>query len=378
MSINTQSNSFIRVYNAEARMLKYLCTVDVERVEINVDIVSHKTSKITCLFNEKINQNYFGMLFLNNKVFYFKIVSLENSNDEKLILAVAINIDMLDLETLAPGGGSSTYKEGYYNLDNLISVFNSDIDLYTRPYAFPLAQIPYIFTGGTKKITCYFGQERHKKHADILRTALITDNVFYNFEMKQMSDAEYIEASGYQLVCHLEERTKQTISLSLFDTNVFIDYQVKFNNMEYNAIILGVVDSEILFGYVNEDGVVKYSDPHALDPNWLSDAIKPLIVKRKALQLSTQGASGAEAINQDLREQYWNNEITATMNLNTNKIDLSNLDNLFSYFIDLRLDDKKIKTKITGYTYRNGDTIEITFGNARTKLTDKLRKAGAI
>lgn len=379
---NSIQFNFVDLYKDDDGKLVYMDTVPVFSYKMIVDTVSPQKSTIKCPYIPNVNEGDIGVMKnISNRPFkFFKVVNKDFDSTDGMSLTVLFDIDMLELTNICNGVVNDLeFKGNTFTLASLPYIFNLDIDRLA--YKFSL-KLPYFYVGWTPATAVYFPQSGIKTHAEILREKTRTHDIVTEFFIEEEGTTEDFKTSDkYRIKVNIcQEIDNNVYNLDLRDKNVFLDYDINYSGMEYNCLELGFIQSEGNYYKTKKNGDILAWDGKGSPPTgWNTDTIKPYRIKTmivKAPDTAQGGASPYETATNELKEQFYNNEISVTAVLENEKINFSELNKLFTKDMTLWIDGNPIETRVTRYEYEGGNTIKLKFGNARTLLTEKLRKKG--
>lgn len=377
MSTSYQYKIIVDFYKNSNGTLKYIDNRIIfdETLEIIVDTVTPQLSKLSCLDVPELENGDFGIIKRegNNIHFFVSNVNREKESQE-MNLQINAGIDVLNYKYICDGAKQLDFKSpSFWQIPNLVEAFNYDLSELER-----LARIkmPYYYIGSVCAVAVAFGSSGSKTHAQIIREKSRTNGVMCTFELVKQTNSEYATSDDYKLVCTLSQEEKRIINLNLDDLSVINTYKIDTSNMLYNVLVFEVVGSSGVVLRVDVDGNIQEPFDANLNENTLYDekAILPAIVERTIIDPTNGNTNALESARNALLEQYYSSDIECEINVINKKIDLQNLDKLFSFNFKLWRNGVSINTVCTRYEWRGGDIVVVRFGSARTKLTEKIQK----
>lgn len=378
MNITIQSKFIVDLYRNENGTLKYITNeiVDSSSINIIVDTVTPQQSKIKCADVPDLQIGDFGILKNEKRNIVFVISNIERQKDiDEVTLSINVGVDMLTYKYFCFGAKQHEYKSpSFWKLNNLVTEFSNDLSELEHVARI---KVPYFYAGETSEVSVEFGNEGCKTHAQIIREKSRTNRVEAKFDMVTVRGDSHLTAEDYKIQVKLSNGTSAIVNLNLNDASVIDSYKVDTSSMQYNVLLFQYVGGDVgTIIRVDVDGNIQ--NPYKSDgsPNsfWEDKAILPAIVERKIVDPKSGDADAFTSAKNALLEQYYSSNIEIIARIDNPKIDLSNLDKLFSMKFILWRNGTAIRTVCTRYEWNGGDTVLIKFGNARGKLTEKIQK----
>lgn len=386
MNTTTHSNKFIKVFRINNDKLQYLSTITVIDCEFNVDILAQQNSTLEILNQGLVEKGNLAIYYDKYFVIPFIIDLIEKKENLNLELSCRVYIDMFDLPFPSQNAGLLNYKEKNEKIVSILTKLNSNVNTYKN--YFPKINNHYKFEGSNWSILQYFGVDRFVLERDILETILKLEIPKLEISLKSNDLNSEKPADNYYLSVELTNRIDMEEDpnadipswiITTNDNNLVMDYQLIYSNIEYNCLIMGILQSGYKLFYMNKDGSILYEhDPMFNFPNgWLNDAALPLKVKRIWIDQFNDDVSAYESALYDLTGQYMNHEISLTIDLESPKNQATSLSDIIYKkikLIDLNADVTERNTFVTGIKYTGNRNLELILGYSRTGFIKKITK----
>ncbi len=378
MSTTTQSKIIVDFYRNNNGSLVYLDNKIIHNNTLNliVDTVTPQQSNFSCQDVSDLSSGDVGILKSGTITIVFAVSNIERDyHADTMKVSINAGIDMLTYKYFCLGAKQPDFKSpSFWKLSNLVSEFSNDLEELERVARI---KVPYFYAGLTSEVSVEFGSEGSKTHAQIIREKSRTNRVEAIFDIVAMRKDNYLTAEDYKIQVNMSNGTSDTVNLNLDDVSVIDSYKVDISSMQYNALVFQYVGGDVgTIIRVDVDGNIQtpLKTDGTLNPDWEDKAIIPAIIERKIVDPTNGNSDAFTSARNALLEQYYSSNIEIIARIDNPKIDLSNLDKLFSMKFILWRNGTAIRTVCTRYEWNGGDTVLIKFGNARGKLTEKIQK----
>lgn len=394
---NSQVFNFIDIYENKGDYIKHRSTTSVINFILSEDTITEQNSKVVTSLIDALSGD-FAVLRNNAGIQIIMRVKAVEQQADKTELIVATGTDLIPLSHLF-----NVENDGYVRIIDIVGLLNYDITVFSE---FGTANQPYQYSGDNYTVDMFSTKYGVYEHSYILRKMITNYGLIFK---PRLIDGTF----GAKIDIKVEAPNEITpIKININDKNLINDYLIKLSESEFNILMIYFEDEGNRLLYrLKENGEVHrfYYETEKYQPRrikaggvaepigslsdenytWWEGNIEPPKPTVDSIPIEIDEVTelfdlNATVIEADklayslLREQYYNHEIELECNYINDKLDFTNLSDIFGYDIELTIGDRIINTRITKYEYNGNNNISLKLGNARTNLTDKLRMKGVL